>query len=329
MGLLEARKTYKPHEYPWAYDFWNIQQQCHWLPAEVPLGEDIKQWTNGTITPEEKNLLTQIFRFFTQADVEVQDCYHEKYGRIFKPVEVKMMLAAFSNMETVHIAAYSHLLDTIGMDESEYSAFLQYKAMKDKVDYLDKFGVDTDEDIARTLAMFGGFTEGVQLFASFAMLMNFPRFNKMKGMAQIVTWSVRDESLHCEGITKLFHTFTKERGCLTQSVKDDILDCCKTTIGLEDAFIDLAFEMGGVKGMEAKDIKAYIRYIADWRLKGLGLPVLFGIDDHPLPWLVPLLNGVEHANFFEARATEYSKAATVGTWQDTWARFDERKIIHG
>lgn len=329
MGLLEASKSYKPHQYPWAFDFWKIQQQCHWLPEEVPLGEDIKQWSNGTITPEEKNLLTQIFRFFTQADIEVQDCYHEKYGRIFKPVEVKMMLAAFSNMETVHIAAYSHLLDTIGMDESEYSAFMQYKAMKDKVDYLDKFGVDTDEDIARTLAMFGGFTEGVQLFASFAMLMNFPRFNKMKGMAQIVTWSVRDESLHCDGITKLFHTFTKERGCLTQSVKDDILDCCNTTIGLEDAFIDLAFEMGGVKGMEAKDIKAYIRYIADWRLKGLGLPVLFGIEDHPLPWLVPLLNGVEHANFFEARATEYSKAATVGTWQDTWARFDERKIIHG
>ena len=69
----------------------------------------------------ERNLLTQIFRFFTQADVEVQDCYHDKYGRVFKPTEIKMMLTAFSNMETVHIAAYSHLLDTIGMPESEYS----------------------------------------------------------------------------------------------------------------------------------------------------------------------------------------------------------------
>ena len=109
-----------------------------------------------------------------------------------------MMLTAFSNMETVHIAAYSHLLDTIGMLDSEYGAFLQYKEMKDKHDYLSTFGVDTDEDIAKTLAMFGGFTEGLQLFASFAMLMNFPRFNKMKGMGQIVSWSVRDESLHCE-----------------------------------------------------------------------------------------------------------------------------------
>ena len=139
------------------------------------------------------------------------------------------------------------------MPESEYSAFLQYKEMKDKHDYLQNFGVDTDEDIAKTLAMFGGFTEGLQLFASFAMLMNFPRFNKMKGMGQIVSWSVRDESLHCEGIIRLFHAFTKERNCLTKSVKEEIIDACQKTVRLEDAFIDLAFEMGPVEGMYASD----------------------------------------------------------------------------
>ena len=117
---------------------------------------------------------TSLLRFFTQADVEVQDCYHDKYARVFKPTEIKMMLAAFSNMETVHIAAYSHLLDTIGMPESEYGMFLEYVELRAKHDYLHTFGVDNDEDIARTLAMFGGFTEGLQLFASFAMLMNFP-----------------------------------------------------------------------------------------------------------------------------------------------------------
>ena len=180
--------------------------------------------------------------------------------------------------------------------------------MKDKHDYLSTFGVDTDEDIAKTLAMFGGFTEGLQLFASFAMLMNFPRFNKMKGMGQIVSWSVRDESLHCEGIIKLFHTFVKERDCLTKSVKDDILDVCQKTVRLEDAFIDLAFEQGPVNGMTPKEIKKYIRYIADWRLGQLGFAPIYMVDEHPLPWLAPLLNGVEHANFFETRATEYSKA---------------------
>jgi ribonucleoside-diphosphate reductase beta chain len=324
MPLLQASKTYKPFEYPWAFEYWKRQQQIHWMPEEVPLGEDCRDWAQK-LSGHERNLLTQIFRFFTQADVEVQDCYHDKYGRVFKPTEIKMMLTAFSNMETVHIAAYSHLLDTIGMPESEYSAFLQYKEMKDKHDYLSTFGVDTDEDIAKTLAMFGGFTEGLQLFASFAMLMNFPRFNKMKGMGQIVSWSVRDESLHCEGIIKLFHTFVKERDCLTKAVKEDILDVCQKTVRLEDAFIDLAFEMGPVNGMSPKEIKKYIRYIADWRLGQLGFAPIYMVDEHPLPWLAPLLNGVEHANFFETRATEYSKAATRGDWNTVWDNFDRRQ----
>ena len=140
--------------------------------------------------------MTQIFRFFTQSDIEVNNCYMKHYSQVFQPTEVQMMLAAFSNNETIHIAAYSHLLDTIGMPEAEYSAFLQYKEMKAKYDYMQQFGVDTKKDIALTLAVFGAFTEGLQLFASFAILLNFPRFNKMKGMGQIVTWSVRDESLH-------------------------------------------------------------------------------------------------------------------------------------
>ena len=326
MSLLEARKTYKPFQYPWAYEFWKRQQQVHWMPEEVPLGEDVKDWA-AKLNDKERALLTQIFRFFTQADVEVQDCYHDKYGRVFKPTEVKMMLTAFSNMETVHIAAYSHLLDTIGMPESEYSAFMDYEEMADKHDYLQKFGVDSDEDIARTLAMFGGFTEGLQLFASFAMLMNFPRFNKMKGMGQIVSWSVRDESLHCEGIIRMFHEFVRERDCLTKAVKEDIIDICQKSVRLEDNFIDLAFEMRPVNGMTAAEIKKYIRYIADWRLGQLGLKPIYMITEHPLPWLSPLLNGVEHANFFEARATEYSKAATRGDWGQVWTQFDKRKGV--
>ena len=323
-GLRTPSVGYKPFRYPWAYEFWRRQQQVHWVPEEVPLGEDVKDWASKLNDPE-RNLLTQIFRFFTQADVEVNDNYMERYSRVFKPVEIKMMLAAFSNIETVHIAAYALLLETIGMPETEFQAFLEYSALKDKHDYMQKFGVETDADILRTVAMFGGFTEGLQLFASFAMLMNFPRFNKMKGMGQIVTWSVRDESLHCEGMIKLCHAYAKETDALTQSEKDDIIDCCKTVVGIEDHFIDLAFEMGPVQGMNDTDIKQYIRYIADWRLQQLGLPKVYGVSEHPIPWLTAILNGVEHANFFEARATEYSKGATKGEWhggEGVWANFD-------
>lgn len=316
--LLIPNPVYKPFSYPWAYEAWHTQQQLHWLPEEVPMADDVKDWKNKLTEPE-RNLLTQIFRFFTQADVEVNNCYMQNYARVFQPTEVKMMLAAFSNIETIHIAAYSYLLDTIGMPEIEYSAFLHYKEMKDKYDYLQGFNVDTPRELARTLAVFGGFTEGLQLFASFAMLMNFPRFNKMKGMGQIVTWSVRDETLHTLSVIRLFRTLTEEDPSIrTPAFDQELRESCASIVGHEDAFIDLAFEMGGVEGLEASEVKAYIRYIADRRLGQLGLEPLYNLGKNPLPWMDEIMNGLEHANFFEARATEYSRAATQGTWEEAF-----------
>lgn len=317
--LLVERHVYKPFLYPWCYEAWLTQQRIHWLPEEVPMAEDIRDWKQK-LTPSEKNLMTQIFRFFTQADVEVNNCYMKHYSRVFGPVEVQMMLGAFANMETVHIAAYSHLLDTLGMPEVEYTAFMKYKEMKDKYDFLQTASMNSRHDIAKTMAMFGAFTEGVQLFASFAILMNFPRFNKMKGMGQIITWSVRDETLHCLSMIKLFKTFIAENPDIwTDRLRNEITDTCKRIVGIEDAFIDLAFEQGGVEGLEPQEVKNYIRYISDRRLQQLDLEPVFGMEKNPLPWMDQMLNGAEHTNFFENRATEYSKASTQGTWEDAFS----------
>ena len=316
--LLVERHVYKPFLYPWCYEAWLTQQRIHWIPEEVPLAEDVRDWKKN-LTDSERNLMTQIFRFFTQSDVEVNNCYMKHYSQVFGPVEVQMMLSAFSNIETVHIAAYSHLLDTIGMPEVEYSAFLQYKEMKDKFDYMQNASMASRRDIAKTMAMFGAFTEGLQLFASFAILMNFPRFNKMKGMGQIVTWSVRDETLHCLSMIRLFNAFIDEnRDIWDEDLKREITESCTTIVGFEDAFIDLAFQQGPIEGLTPQEVKDYIRYIGDRRLQQLNLEPVFGIEKNPLPWMDQMLNGAEHTNFFENRATEYSKASTQGTWEDAF-----------
>ncbi|MFQ5973243.1 MAG: ribonucleotide-diphosphate reductase subunit beta [Alphaproteobacteria bacterium] len=318
MSLLDARVAYKPFQYPWAYEAWLQQQRIHWLPEEVPLADDVKDW-HRRLTQAERHLLTHIFRFFTQSDVEVNNCYMKHYAQVFRPTEVQMMLAAFSNMETIHIAAYSHLLDTIGMPEAEYSAFLRYREMKDKYDYMQRFGTSSKADIAKTLAMFGAFTEGLQLFASFAILLNFPRFNKMKGMGQIVSWSARDETLHTDSIIRLFRTFVDENPEIwTEDIRRDIYIACETVVTHEDAFVELAFELGGIDGLTAGEVKSYIRYIADRRLAQLGLQAIYRVERNPLSWMEEMLNGLEHTNFFENRATEYSKAATTGSWEQAF-----------
>jgi ribonucleoside-diphosphate reductase beta chain len=325
MSLLKASQVYKPFNYPWAYEAWLTQQRIHWIAEEVPMADDVKDWKYN-LTPNEKHLLTQIFRFFTQADIEVNNCYMTKYANVFQPVEVRMMLAAFSNIETVHIDGYSKLIETVGMPEMEYSAFKKYKAMSDKSDYMQQFDVDTLEGIATTLAVFGAFTEGLQLFSSFAILLNFPRFNKMKGMGQIVTWSVRDETLHTQSIIRLFKTFVKENPEVwTESLKSNIYKACATIVHFEDAFIDLAFEVGDIEGLNSRDVKKYIRYTADRRLLQLGLKEIYLVENNPLTWLDEILNGIEHANFFENRATEYSKSSTTGTWEEAFEPFEELK----
>jgi ribonucleoside-diphosphate reductase beta chain len=312
MSLLTTRDYYKPFEYPWMFDYYFLQNQMHWLPESVPLHTDVKDWQD--LNDNERNLITQIFRLFTQSDVDVGAGYTDKYMRLFKKPEARMMMASFANMESIHQHAYSLLLDTVGMSSKEYRAFAEYEEMADKHDYVDKFNPKKSQKttIAKTLAVYSAFTEGLQLFSSFAILLNFPRFGRMKGMGQIVTYSIRDESLHVEAMTRVFREFIKENiEIWTDDFKKEIYEICREMVKLEDKFLDLVFEMGDIEGLTKKDMYKYNRYIADRRLLQLGLKPNYNQKENPLEWLDEVM-GVEHQNFFEGRATTYMKAGLKG-----------------
>lgn len=327
MRTTDAKGYYKPFRFPWAFEAYQVQQKMHWIPEEVPMHDDVKDW-NTKLSKRKKNLLTQLFRFFTTGDMDIGQAYIDKYMQFFKNEEIRMMLAAFTNMEAVHANAYSLLMDTVGMPEAEYKAFRDYEAMAAKHDYLDQFNVDDEREAAKALAVYSAFTEGLQLFSTFAILMNFSRFGEMKGMTQIVTWSIRDESLHVESMIRLFREFVAERPHVwDDELKGQIYTICKTMVDLEDKFIDLAFEQGGIDGLTPQEVKLYIRYIADRRLNALGLKAIYEIEKNPLDWLDYIMNGVEHTNFFENRATEYAKGALRGTWADVWATHEDKDAM--
>ena len=284
----------------------------HWFPEDVPLHNDVKDWQD--MSDQEKNLLTQIFRLFTQSDVDVGAGYIDRYMRIFKKPEARMMMGSFANMESIHQHAYSLLLDTVGMPEVEYKAFAEYEEMSDKHEYINDLKISkTDKkSIAKNLAVYSAFTEGLQLFSSFVILLNFPRFGKMKGMGQIVSYSIKDESLHVEAMTKLFREFIQENiDIWTDEFKKEIYQSCRDMVNLEQKFLDLVFEMGDIPGLTRKEMSDYVEYIADRRLLQLGLKPNYNVKDNPLDWLDDVL-GVEHQNFFEGRATAYMKAGLRG-----------------
>ena len=319
--LTDDRNNFKPFNYPWAYDAWLKHEQSHWLHTEVPMAEDVKDWKKK-LTEEEKRFLTNIFRFFTQGDVDVAGGYVRNYLPYFPQPEVRMMLMGFAAREALHIAAYSHLIETLGLPETTYNQFLDYQEMKDKHDYVldiaSKNG--TKENTARHIAVFSASTEGMQLFSSFVMLLNFPRTGKMKGMGQIVTWSIVDETMHAENMMKLFKTYISENQEIwNDELKSSIYTIAERMVELEDKFIDLSFGVSEMEGLTADDLKKYIRYIADRRLIGLGMKGIFKVKRNPLPWVEEMINAPTHTNFFENRATDYAKGATSGNWGDVWA----------
>ena len=320
--LTDDRDSFKPFNYPWAYDAWLKHEQSHWLHTEVPMIEDVKDWKKK-LTAEEKEFLTHIFRFFTQGDIDVAGGYVNNYLPYFKQPEVRMMLLGFASREALHVAAYSHLIETLGLPDTTYNQFLEYAEMREKHDYLldlsSKNG--TTASTAAHIAAFSAFTEGMQLFSSFIMLLNFPRHGKMKGMGQIVTWSIVDETQHAEGMIKLFRTYVEEnKEIWNDDLKGQIYTIAEKMVSLEDMFISLAFRSGAITGLTEEEVKEYIRYIADRRLISLGLRGIFKRKKNPLPWVEEMINAPTHTNFFENRATDYAKGATKGDWNDVWGR---------
>jgi len=323
MSLLEQRSYYKPFSYPWAYDLYKKHEAAHWLAAEVEMREDINDW-NHKLSPGERHLLTQLFRFFTQADVDVAGGYRKLFGpTLGGHPEVAMMMSSFGNRETVHIDAYSLLIETVGMPEDTYQAFTLFKEMRDKHEYAHTFNCNTVYNTLKSLAVYAAFTEGMQLFASFAILMNFERFNKMKGMCNIVRWSIKDESMHVEGMTKLFQELLREHPEIsTYDLKEDIREIAFKMIEMEDVFIDLCFKYGEPVGLTADQVKKYIRFIAQKRWNQLGFTDMLGYykyksEGNPLPWLDWVVNGTEHTSFFEARPTDYSKGSLTDDGEDS------------
>lgn len=383
--LAKGRSYYKPFTYEEFYDRWKTHERSHWLPTEVPMHEDVKDW-NTKLNDNEKEFLTNIFRFFTQGDVDVAGAYCTEYLPNFSQTpEIAMFLCSVAAREAVHIDAYSYLIETLGMPESTYKEFLQYNEMKEKQDYIKKFQSSNYRDlndnkksiflfifmimftcifstflnsliltplfalltirfhnfyqrlikehIAAGIALFSGFTEGMQLFSSFVMLLSFPMNGYMKGMGQIVTWSIVDETQHTDGMIKLFRIFVKENtdckcnrlfgcSCIRLNVlKNTIYVIAKQMVQLEDAFINLSYDKYAdneeFMNISKSNLKKYIRFIANKRLKTMGYDYIFDQKTNPLPQFEIMINAPINTNFFENRPTDYAKTDN-GDWGDVW-----------
>jgi ribonucleoside-diphosphate reductase beta chain len=314
--LTEPRHFYKPFEYQQAFDFYKNQHRVHWLADEIPLASDLNDWRLN-LNESEKNLIGNILKSFAQTEVHVNDYWSSKISQWFPKPEIVAMAGSFGAFEAIHAEAYARLNDELGLDN--FQAFMEDEASRNKIERLLETPSETLEEKALALAIFSAFTEGVNLFSSFAILMSFQLRNLLKGTGNIVEWSVRDESLHSQAGCWLFRTLMQESPELdTAEMRNNVIEACNLSVKLEFDFIDKAFEMGEIEGLNKEQLKNFIKARANDKMKELGYnPVYNDIDPallKQMEWFGHLTSGKTHQDFFANRVTDYSKS--TGDWSD-------------
>jgi ribonucleoside-diphosphate reductase beta chain len=316
MSLLKERVVYKPFEYPQAYDYWLKQQQAHWLHTEVPMAQDVTDWKSN-MKDHEKNVVGQILKGFAQTETVVNDYWSTLVTKWFRKPEIIMMGTTLGSSETIHAEAYSLLNEQLGLDN--FSEFLEDEATMAKIEALMNVRDNDDgtanwHERAKSLAIFSAFTEGVNLFSSFAVLLSFKMRNKLKGVGQIVEWSVRDESLHSDAGCWLFRTLMKEEPKFkTKKLVSEIEDAARMSMKLEFDFIDKVFEMGDLENLGKEELKNFIKYRINTKMSDLGLTPIVPSEDidkgalKTMKWFDAVIAGKQHTDFFASRVTNYSK----------------------
>ena len=313
-SLLQERIVYKPFEYPEAFDFYMKQQQAHWLWTEVPMMADVNDWKQN-LSETEKNIIGSILKGFAQTETVVNDYWSTLVTKWFRKPEVIAMAVTFGCFETIHAEAYSLLNEELGLDD--FSEFLEDETTMAKIENLmnvrDSFEGEKDwHEIAKSLAIFSAFTEGVNLFSSFAVLLSFKMRNKLKGVGQIVEWSIRDESMHSDAGCWLFRTLIEEKPELkTPELEAAINEEALLSLQLELDFIDKVYEMGDLEGCSKDDLISFIKHRVNTKMGDLGYrPIVNGIDVNAIErmkWFDHLSAGKQHTDFFANRVTNYSK----------------------
>jgi ribonucleoside-diphosphate reductase beta chain len=317
--ITQERVVYKPFEYPEAHDYWMKQQQAHWLHTEVPMMSDVNDWKQN-LNKTEKNIIGSILKGFAQTETVVNDYWSGLVTKWFRKPEIIKMAVTFGSFETIHAEAYSLLNEELGLDD--FSEFLEDETTMAKIQaIMDVRDSHDDEpnwhERARSLAIFSAFTEGVNLFSSFAILLSFKLQNKLKGVGQIVEWSIRDESLHSEAGCWLFRQLLEEKPELnTPELKAAVEEAARLSLKLELDFIDKVYEMGDLEGCTKYDLVSFIKYRVNTKMSDLGYgPIVNDIDKDAIKrmkWFDSLSAGKQHTDFFASRVTNYSKG--VQNW---------------
>jgi ribonucleoside-diphosphate reductase beta chain len=318
-----------PLKYQWAYDLYRTMKANHWEPEDIPMGKDIEQWRDERVVSDQERWIIRMgIGYFSAAEGIVGDNIQHVIRELVTAPELKLVLGRHAHEENIHADSLLYMISSLGINPHECEAmFEDVETIVKKNQFVTRIskGLRRDLDLtdtenkklfAKNMFTFGQCMEGTQFYGLFGMILSLYRQNKFPGIGQMFRYTLRDESNHIELLRNLFMDLVEEnRDIWTADFKEDLRQTMAEGVQLEKDFIRDCLPVNAV-GLVLEDFLAYIDYIADRRLEGVGLEPLNPGIKNPLPWLAEMMDIKKEQNFFEGRVTEYQKASALEVAHD-------------
>ncbi len=318
-----------PLKYQWAYDLYRTMKANHWEPEDIPMGKDIEQWRDERVVSDQERWIIRMgIGYFSAAEGIVGDNIQHVIRELVTAPELKLVLGRHAHEENIHADSLLYMISSLGINPHECEAmFEDVETIVKKNQFVTRIshGLRRDLDLtdpenkklfAKNMFTFGQCMEGTQFYGLFGMILSLYRQNKFPGIGQMFRYTLRDESNHIELLRNLFMDLVEEnREIWTAEFKEELRQTMAEAVELEKNFIRDCLPVNAV-GLVIEDFLAYIDYIADRRLEGVGLAPLNPGIKNPLPWLAEMMDIKKEQNFFEGRVTEYQKASALEVVHD-------------
>jgi ribonucleoside-diphosphate reductase beta chain len=299
-----------------------------WIPNEIPMGEDKLQWNTGQLTEAEMWLFKTNISYLTAGDNLVPDNLVNAIFQHITANEMRQYLRWVMCEEANHVESYLFVLESFGLDEKgQGQIFTLYQDMPELVEKVNwnltftNNVVNSDappgspEAMRALLEDLSSYYIFEYLFfpLGFSQIFALARKGKLRNTAQQYSFIWRDENLHSSNGLWLIQQIIRENQELWDAaMQARIRAIVNEAVKLETVHAHVVMPDGGILGMPVNTYIDFARFVADNICKNLGLKPLFGVREHPMPWISEYeLN--QEVNFFEGRVREYQTGSQL-TW---------------
>jgi ribonucleoside-diphosphate reductase beta chain len=313
-----------PHKHKFAWDLFLSSCANNWMPTEISMQQDIKQWKNNEITDDEKLLVKRCLGFFAGSESLVGNNLLLSAFRFITDAECRQYILRQAYEESLHNLTVVYICDSLDLDIGEvFNAYETIPSIKAKDDFLMEITSDLSrqefvpsskegkQEILRNLLTYYVICEGTFFFSGFAMLLALGRQNKLQGVSDQIKYTLRDESNHIAFGIYLINTIIEQNPSIwTKGIQAEFLEQMKTAVDLEISYARDVLPTG-ILGLNSEMFINYMHYIGNRRLEAVGLEYRFPSSTNPFPWLGEVADVQAMGNFFERRSRDYQQNGSL------------------